>query len=311
LITELSIVIPFLNEEENISIIIKRISEVMERQFEKYEVICVDDGSKDNSWNMIVKECSKDMKIKGIKFSRNFGHHYAITAGIKYSIGNLIIVMDGDMQDKPEVIPSLLDEINKGFDIVFVSRRNRNDAGWYKLLQKLFYFILNTLSGLKFNSAQANFSIISRKVADSFLEISENARFYGSSIMWLGFKRSEVNADHGVRFSGRPSYTLKKRIKLALDIILTYSDRPLKFAIGLGILTSIISFASIIFSPMSLYGPGFANTNGFYSKVLFAAIFLTSGIILIFLGIIGTYIGRIFNEVKNRPLYIIDKLENL
>ena len=170
---------------------------------------------------------------------------------------------------------------------------------------------MNTLSGLKFNSAQANFSIISRKVADSFLEISENARFYGSSIMWLGFKRSEVNADHGVRFSGRPSYTLKKRIKLALDIILTYSDRPLKFAIGLGILTSIISFASIIFSPMSLYGPGFANTNGFYSKVLFAAIFLTSGIILIFLGIIGTYIGRIFNEVKNRPLYIIDKLENL
>ena len=305
--THLSVVVPVLNEETLIQELIKRVTLNCELITNDYEVIIVDDGSTDNTWLKISEASKLNKKIKGLKFSRNFGHHYAITAGLHESIGEWVVVMDGDLQDRPEVIPDLYKKSQEGYDVVFVSRKNRPERIYYRALQKIFYWFLKSLSGLNFDSTQANFSIINRKVVDAFKSFPENARFYGSTIMWLGFKRSKIFADHGKRLSGKPSYTLKKRLRLASDIILSFSERPLKFAIGVGVMISIISIlvaAWIIYAAITW---GYTVTG--WTSLIFS-IFFFSGIILVFLGIIGIYLGRVFQEVKRRPLFIISERLN-
>jgi dolichol-phosphate mannosyltransferase len=224
------------------------------------------------------------------------------------TIGEWVVVMDGDLQDRPEVIPDLYQKSQQGYDVVFVSRKNRPERIYYRVLQKLFYWFLKSLSGLNFDSSQANFSIISRKVVEAFKEFPENARFYGSTIMWLGFKRTFISASHGKRYSGKTSYTFKKRMRLAFDIILSFSERPLKFAIGLGLFMSAIS---IFFAFWIIYGSlsrGYSVTG--WSSVMISILF-SSGIILTVLGIIGVYLGRVFQEVKARPLFVVSESVNL
>ena len=301
----LSVVIPVYNESSLIDELVKRVKTNIKLITEDYEIIIVDDGSQDNTWSSIENEAKLENRIKGIKFSRNFGHHYAITAGLHNSNGEWVVVMDGDLQDRPEVIPDLYKKAQEGFDVVFVSRKNRPEKLYYRIAQKFFYLILRTLSGIDFDSRQANFSIINKKVVGAFKDFPENARFYGSTIMWLGFTRTLVYADHGVRFSGKPSYTFRKRLKLAIDILLSFSERPLKFAIGLGAFFSTFSTLLIIWIFYRKIVWGF-SVVGWTSIVVLISFF--SGIILTILGIIGIYIGRIFSESKRRPLYIIDKL---
>ena len=305
--THISVVIPVLNEEKLITELVSRVTKNLEVIDSKYEVIIIDDGSSDQTWESIQHHCQKNSRVKGMKLSKNFGHHYAITAGLDISKGDCVVVMDGDLQDRPEVIPDLYKKAKEGFDVVFVSRSNRTESFYYKLLQKIFYFLLRTLSGIDFDSRQANFSIINRKVVEAFKKFPENARFYGSTIKWLGFKRTYIEAVHGERFSGIPSYTLKKRVNLALDIILSFSDRPLKFAIGIGIFMSILSFSLIFWIVLGVLNWGFTQVGW---PSLMAVVLLIGGVVLIVLGIIGTYIGRIFREVRNRPLYIIDQQVN-
>jgi glycosyltransferase involved in cell wall biosynthesis len=303
----ISVVIPVLDEESLLNELIKRVKENLEVITKNFEVIIIDDGSLDMTWQLIKEESLIDTRIKGIKFSRNFGHHYAITAGIKKSIGEWVVVMDGDLQDRPEVIVELFNEAQKGFDIVFVSRLNRPESLAYRLTQKSYYFLLRKLSGIDFDSGQANFSIISRKVVEAFNSFPENARFYGSTIKWVGFKRSQIFADHGKRLSGKSSYNFGKRLRLALDIILSFSDRPLKLAIYLGALISgsSIIFSLYILSRSVLWG---YRVEGWASIIIFIS--FLCGIILSVLGIIGVYIGRIFREVKARPLYITSESTN-
>ena len=221
--THLSVVIPVYNESSLINELVKRVKSNLKLITEDYEIIIVDDGSRDNTWNSIENEAKSENRIKGIKFSRNFGHHYAITAGLHNSSGEWVVVMDGDLQDRPEVIPDLYKKAQEGFDVVFVSRQNRPEKSYYLIAQKIFYWILKSLSGIDFDSRQANFSVINKKVVHAFKNFPENARFYGSTIKWLGFKRSFIFAEHGVRFSGNPSYTLRKRINLASEIIFSFS----------------------------------------------------------------------------------------
>ena len=305
--TKLSVVIPVLNEETLIEELIDRVTLNCEKITNDYEVIIVDDGSLDRTWLKISDASKLNKKIKGLKFSRNFGHHYALTAGLHETIGEWVVVMDGDLQDRPEVIPDLYQESQKGYDVVFVSRKNRPEKIYYRALQKIFYWFLKSLSGLNFDSSQANFSIIHRKVVDAFKSFPENARFYGSTIMWLGFKRSKIFADHGKRLSGKPSYTFKKRLRLASDIILSFSERPLKFAIGAGV---ILSTFSILVATWIIYAAitwGYSVTG--WTSLIFS-IFFFSGVILVFLGIIGIYLGRVFQEVKRRPLYVVSERIN-
>jgi dolichol-phosphate mannosyltransferase len=211
--------------------------------------------------------------------------------------------MDGDLQDRPEVIPELYEKAQEGYDVVFVSRQNRQEGKLYLLAQNIFYLILRVLSGMDFNSRQANFSIISRKVVEAFKTFPENARFYGSTIKWLGFNGTQIFADHGQRLSGSPSYTIKKRIKLASDIIFSFSERPLKFAMASGILMALFSaligmrviYNSIVFGYSVV---GWAS--------LISVVFFSTGMILMVAGVTGIYVGKVFKEVKDRPLYIID-----
>ena len=306
--TFISVVAPILNEETLISEFIKRVTVQLNKINSDYEIILIDDGSSDDSWSQIQIAAKEDKKIVGIKLSKNFGHHYAITAGLHNSKGEWVVVMDTDLQDRPEVIPELLDKAQEGFDVVFVSRQQRPESFAYKLGQRLFYASLRFLSGIDFDSKQANFSIINRKVVEAFKKFPENARFYGSTIKWLGFSRASINAAHGLRFSGRPSYTIKKRINLALDIILSFSDRPLRFAIGLGLLMSAVSVLFSLWIFLGAINWGF-SVIGWPSLIV--STFFTGGIILIVLGIIGIYLGRIFREVKARPLYVISESLNI
>jgi len=300
----LSVVIPVYNETELIEELIGRTNKVLLEMAISYEILLVDDGSVDDSWSKITSLKARFPNLKSIKFSRNFGHHYAISAGLREVTGDFAVVMDGDLQDRPEVIPKLFQKIHEGFDVVFVARENRPESKLYLLLQRIYYFVLNTLSGLEFNSKYANFSIINRKVIDSFNLLSENTRFYGSSILWLGYKKGEVSAQHGTRFAGKPSYTISKRIRLALDVIIAFSDRPLKFAIYLGITQALVSIIFVV----NLVSKYFLGSNSeSIQEIILASIFLSTGIIVLILGLIGIYIGRIYRETKMRPLFLISE----
>ena len=300
----LSVVIPVYNETELIEELIGRTNKVLLEMKISYEILLVDDGSVDDSWSKITSLKARFPNLKSIKFSRNFGHHYAISAGLREVTGDFAVVMDGDLQDRPEVIPKLFQKIHEGFDVVFVARENRPESKLYLLLQRIYYFVLNTLSGLEFNSKYANFSIINRKVIDSFNLLSENTRFYGSSILWLGYKKGEVSAQHGTRFAGKPSYTISKRIRLALDVIIAFSDRPLKFAIYLGITQALVSIIFVV----NLVSKYFLGSNSeSIQEIILASIFLSTGIIVLILGLIGIYIGRIYRETKMRPLFLISE----
>jgi dolichol-phosphate mannosyltransferase len=302
--THLSVIIPVYNESSLIEELIRRVLVNLKKITENFEIILVDDGSHDQTWKRINEESMLEKRIKALKFSRNFGHHYAITAGLHSSIGEWVVVMDGDLQDRPEVIPELYNKAVEGYDAVFVSRRNRPESTAYKILQKIYYYLLNKMSGMDFDSTQANFSIINRKVVDGFKIFPENARFYGSIIKWLGFSRTYIDADHGTRYNGTPSYTFRKRIDLARDVIIAFSDRPLKFITTFGASMAMISLFFVFGILVRYLFFGF-SVEGWTSIVV--SIFLCAGIIMFQLGIIGAYIGRIFREVKGRPLYVISE----
>jgi glycosyltransferase involved in cell wall biosynthesis len=304
--SHLSVVVPVYNESTLIEELVKRIKINLELITEDFEIIIVDDGSQDKTWELIEIEAMHEERIKGLKFSRNFGHHYAITAGLLNAKGEWVVVMDGDLQDRPEVIPELYKKAKEGFDVVFVSRQNRPESFFYKLLQKLFYFLLNFISGLKLNSKEANFSIINRKVVKEFNKFPDQNRFYGSTIKWLGFKRTSIKAVHGKRFSGKPSYTVRKRVNLAIDILTSFSERPLRISIYIGVIFSALSLIVFIIS-----GYIFLFTDIRLNEFIFFGnlIIFFSGILLTVIGISSIYIGKIFNETKKRSLFIIsDKL---
>jgi len=305
--THITAVIPLLNEEKLVGELIRRVEFNLNSISPDYSLIVVDDGSTDSTWEEINKLGAGNSKITGIKFSRNFGHHYAITAGINNSDSDWVVVMDGDLQDLPEVIPNLYKKAQEGFDVVFVNRIERKESLIYLLVQKIFYKTLNMLSGLNFNSKQANFSIISRKVADAHKHFNEQARFYASTVKWLGFSTSSIDALHGKRFNGKPSYTTKKRIKLAFDIIVSFSERPLKFAISVGIVLSLLSILIAILIAIKALNSEFTVLG--WPSIIFS-IFFTTGVNLTLLGIVGLYLGRVFHQVKNRPLYVVDKVMN-
>jgi dolichol-phosphate mannosyltransferase len=212
--------------------------------------------------------------------------------------------MDGDLQDRPEVIPDLYNKAQEGYDLVFANRKKRTDSRTYLVFQRIFYLLLNFLTGLEFDHRQANFSIINSKVVEAFKSFSENSRYYMTTIRWLGFKSTSIDAMHDFRFSGKSSYKLNKRIKLAVDIIISFSERPLRFTVGLGLIMSLASVLAGIAIVIKKITSGFSEIGW---AGLMVSIFFTTGIVLMVLGILGVYIGKIFLQVKNRPLYIISE----
>ena len=304
----ISVVSPVYKAELIIDELVKRLDTELSKITDNYEIVLVEDKSPDLSWDKILENCNKNHRIKGLKLSKNFGQHHAITAGLDYCKGDWVIVMDCDLQDRPEEILSLYNKAQQGFDIVFARRVNRQDGFLKRMSSKFFYKAFFYLSGIEHDSSIANFGIYSRKVINAICTMREPMRGFAPMAKWVGFKNTFIDVKHGERFEGKSSYNWSKLIKLALDIIISYSDKPLKLVIKAGMTISFFSLIYIIYSLIS-YFAGRITITGFTSLIV--SIWFLSGLILFTLGIIGMYIVRTFDGIKNRPIYIIDEKMNI
>lgn len=299
-----SVVIPVFNEEQTIMELYKRLTETMEKISSRYEIVFTDDGSKDKTFNILESLHKKDNRIKVIKFTRNFGHHLALTAGIDHARGNALILMDGDLQDPPEEILKLNEKFKKGYDIAYAVRKVRRDTFIKKLSSKIFYRIFSSMSDTEIPYETGIFRIISRRVADYMKNFREKNRFITAMMSWGGFSHVNVETNREERYAGETKYSLYKSINLAVDAITSFSNFPLRIAVYMGFLMVIIGLligARLLVRKLYFGTP----ISDYTSVIVFLSFF--GGIQLIVLGIVGEYIGKIYAEVKGRPLYIIDR----
>ncbi len=304
---KLSIVSPVYMAETIIPILVKRIEESIISITDDYEIILVEDCGTDNSWEVIEELAKSNNKIIGIKLSKNFGQHYAITAGIDNAQGDWVVVMDCDLQDRPEEIPRLYAKAISGFDIVLASRTVRQDNLIKKLFSKLFYWILSYLTETKQNPSVANFGIYSGKVIESIILLRESIRYFPTMVNWVGYKSIIIEVEHSKRLEGETSYNFRKLLSLALDIILAYSDKPIRLVIKTGVVISLVSGVVVVKTVVD-YINGDIVVLGYAS--LLASLWLLSGFIISVLGVIGLYVGKTFEGVKSRPIYLIEKKIN-
>lgn len=298
----LSIVSPVYKAENILEELILRIkSSISEIEF---EVILVDDGSPDNSWSKIEELASFHPEIRGIKLSRNFGQHYAITAGLDAAQGEWIVVMDCDLQDRPEEIPCFLEKANQGYDVVLGKRTNRQDGFFKKIYSKIFYRTLAWLTGSQQDETIGNFGIYRRKVINEIIQMRESIRYFPTMVKWVGFKQTTLNIIHEKREEGKSNYNFKKLFNLALDIMLAYSDKPIRLTVKLGMLIALTGFLFALFT-LYRYLNGEIIVAGYASLII--SIWVLTGVLLVTLGMVGLYIGKTFEGVKNRPIYIIEK----
>lgn len=300
----ISVVIPVYKAEHCLNELYQRLRLSLESITSNFEIILVEDCGGDNSWRVIEHLAAQDDRVKGLQFSRNFGQHYGITAGIDFSSGDWVIVMDCDLQDRPEEIPNLYKKAQEGFDIVLANRGQRNDPVLKKITSWLYYSVFNYLSDMKYDGRIGNFRIISRNVVINFCSLREQLRFFGGLIQWMGYPTAMIDVQHDDRHAGKTSYTFGKLWKLAIETIIAYSDKPLRLCIRLGFLLSSLSFAygGYIAYRSMVYG---VTISGWSSLIV--SLYFLGGIIICLLGMLGVYLGKTFDEVKKRPLYIIRK----
>ena len=303
-----SIVVPVFNEEEVLGEFYKRLVSVMDSVQESYEIIFVNDGSKDRSLEIMKELHSKDKNVKIINFSRNFGHQIAITAGMDYSLGKAVMIIDADLQDPPELITEFIRKWKEGFEVVYGTREKRDGESIFKkITSSIFYRILEKITEIKIPVDAGDFRLIDIKVVNSLKEIREKSRFMRGLTTWTGFNQIGVLYKREKRFAGHTKYSLKKMLKFALDAVFSFSNFPLKIAGFFGFLVASLSFLYLVYI---LVLKMFTNVliEGWAS--LIAVVLFLGGVQLICLGIIGEYIGRISEEVKRRPLYIIKEIIN-
>lgn len=301
-----SVVVPLYNEEEVLPETYKRLKAVLDSIGQPYEVVMVNDGSRDKTALMAREICEGDSSFKLINFSRNFGHQTAITAGMDNTSGDAIIVIDADLQDPPEIILAMIEKWKQGFEVVYGKRVSRQGETFFKkMTARLYYRLLNKLTDVRIPTDVGDFRLIDRKVKDALMAVPEHNRYVRGLISWLGFRQTAVEFVREARFAGETKYPLRKMIKLAVDGITSFSYKPLKFSVGIGIFISVFSllFALTVvvlrINNIVQMEPGWAS--------LMVVFLFFSGVILVMLGIIGEYIARIFEEVKGRPLYIISE----
>lgn len=301
----LSIVSPIYLAENIVENIVFEIEKTVSNLNIAYEIILVDDRSPDGSWNKMKEISKNNPNVKSIRLSKNFGQHPAIMAGLAYATGEWIVVMDCDLQDQPKEIIKLYEKTNEGFDIVLARRTNRKDGFLKKLSSKLFSKAYSFFTDTKYDNEIANFGIYNKKVIQSILKIPDYIKFFPLFVNFVGFNTTSIVVEHSLRDSGNTTYTLSKLISLAFNSIISFSNKPLKIMVKFGI---IISFLSFLIGTYYLYE---ALTNrieviGFTSIIV--SIWFLSGIIITTIGVTGIYIGKIFDQTKNRPVYIIDEI---
>ncbi|MGQ0826827.1 MAG: glycosyltransferase family 2 protein [Bacteroidota bacterium] len=300
----ISIVIPLLNEEGNIPMLYITLLPLIERISPDYEIIFVDDGSTDGSFARIADICSQDKHVLGISLSRNFGHQVALTAGMEHSSGEVVITMDADMQHPPELVPELYKKYKEGFDIVNTLREETDGSTAFKIItSRWFYKVINTLSDTHIQGGAADFRLMSRKTINAFLQLKEKNRFTRGLISWMGFSQATISYTASARFSGRSKYSTVKMFGYAVDGIISFSAKPLRISFYLGLITSLMGLLYAIYAIVEYYG---GKTIPGWTSIL-VSVLIIGGIQLISIGIIGEYLARVFNEAKNRPLYLVKK----
>lgn len=298
-----SIIVPVFNEELVIAETYKRLTKVMSSLDESYEILFVNDGSRDKTSEIIEQFCKHDRSIKLINFSRNFGHQIAVTAGMEYSKGQAVVIIDADLQDPPEVIVQMIEKWKEGYDVVYGKRLKRHgESVFKKLTAKVFYRFLAKMTTVKMPVDVGDFRLIDRTVCDTMNSFTEKNRYVRGMVSWVGFKQTAVEYVREERFAGETKYPLKKMIKLAGDAILSFSYKPLKMSGLIGIVISALSFLYLI---VIIFQKIFTNTTVEGWASILAVILFFNGISLILNGITAEYIGRIYEETKNRPLYIV------
>lgn len=301
---DFSVVIPVYNEEEVLPETYRRIKQVMDSTQGSYELIFVNDGSQDRSREILEDLARKDERVKLINFSRNFGHQIAITAGLDYAEGQAVVVIDADLQDPPEVILAMIEKWKEGYEVVYGKRIKREGESFFKkFTASFFYRLLKRATSIDIPVDTGDFRLVDRKVADVLRLLREKNRFVRGLVSWVGFRQTSVEYVREKRWAGESKYPLRKMLKLAWDGITSFSDKPLKIATYVGIplsLFSLVLFLIVLFQYL-------LGKSALYASSLITTLnLLVSGIILLALGIIGEYTGRIYEEAKGRPLYIVE-----
>ena len=291
-----------------VSELVRRNVEALSGMGVDYEIILVNDASPDESWKAIEQESKKNPKVKGLNLSRNFGQHYAITAGLSYTTGEWIVVMDCDLQDRPEEIPNLYAKAQEGYDSVLAQRVQRSH-GWFKKLgSKCFYKVFSYLTETEQDASVANFGIYNRKVIDAVLSMGDAMRYFPTQIQWVGFKRAYLPIQHDERAEGKSTYNLSRLFNLAFDTIISFSDKPMRLMVKIGVLVTIISFVvGIVF--LVRYCLGEIEVLGFTSLII--SLWLLGGIIISLIGVVGIYLGKLFEKAKDRPTFIVNQKLNI
>lgn len=304
----LSIVVPVYMGRIFLRELYERVRIISETKFSDFELILVNDASPDNVWVDIVALCKEDVRVKGINLSRNFGQHYAITAGLAYVTGNWVVVMDCDLQDRPEEIPSLYAKAQEGYDSVFAQRTNRQDRLMKRMQSRLFYRLFSYLTDTTMDSSVANYGIYSRKVVNAILAMNDKLRYFPTMVQWVGFRKGYCSVKHDERKIGVSSYSFIKLLKLSLDTIMSFSEKPLRLFVTIGILLTIGSFSlALVYCALAVSNRFIVS--GFASIMI--SLWFVAGVIMTMLGIIGAYLGKVFNQTKNRPIYIVSKTINV
>lgn len=303
----ISIVSPVYRAEKIVDKLVEEIVNSVLPLTPDFEIILIEDGSPDHSWDSIMRNCEKDNRVKGIKLSRNFGQHNAITAGLHAVKGEWVVVMDCDLQDRPDEIPNLYNKAIEGVEIVLARRAFRQDHFFKRLTSAFFYRIFSYLTETKQDPAIANFGIYHRNVIKAILSMGDYVRVFPILVQWVGFERTTIDVKHAAREEGKSSYTFLKLLKLAGNMIISFSEKPLKIGLRVGV---SIAFAAFVFGIYNLirYLKGDILVPGYASIIV--SIWFLSGAIIAFIGLAGLYIGKIFEKVKNRPSFIIHKTLN-
>lgn len=301
----ISVVIPLYNEEEVISETYKRLTDVMQGIGDDYELILINDGSRDKTAQLTAEIVKKDKHVRLLCFSRNFGHQIAITAGMDYAKGDAVVIIDADLQDPPEVIPRMVEKWKEGYHVVYGKRIKRHgETVFKKVTAKMFYRFLQRMTQVDIPTDTGDFRLMDRKVVDSMKKLGERNRYVRGLVSWVGYKQYALEYVRDERFAGETKYPFKKMLKLAMDGISSFSYKPLKLATMVGFGLSGLSFLYLLFVLIQKIS-GYSTVAGWAS--LLAVQLFFNGVILIILGIVGAYIGRIYEECKGRPLYIVQE----
>ena len=303
----ISVVSPVYRGEKMVAELVRRIKENVATITENFEIILVNDASPDASWAEIQKACAADVRVKGINLSRNFGQHYAITAGLHYAKGEWVVVMDCDLQDRPEEIPHLYSKAQEGYDSVFAQRVQRTDGFFKRMSSRVFYVLFSYLTETRQDPTVANFGIYHRKVIDAILSMHDHIRYFPTMVQWVGFRKAYLPIVHDERLEGKSSYNFKRLMRLALDTIIAFSDKPLRLAAKGGLVMALMAFlVGVVY--FVRYCMGEIDVLGYASLII--SIWFLSGIMIFLSGVLGIYIGKTFEKAKDRPVFIVQDQMN-